>query len=106
MVPYGYTSMISRSLFWRYYLKDRIFVVLALVAIMAFVLALVERRPSIEHTSAPFNLGLFFFIVNDLLALITFRREPLLSYMFLTAAILVAGTLYFFFHYLLLIQAV
>ncbi len=98
--------MIPLTLFWRRYFKDRIFLVLAGLAIASFLLALLERRPSIEHTRVPLNLAIFFFAVNGTLSLLTFRREPLLSYMFLTTAILISGTLYFFFRYLLLIQVI
>lgn len=92
------------SSFWRTYTKDRIFVVLFFAAVASFAAALSIRQPLIERSAIPFQLTALFFGVNFLFALISLRREPLLSYMFLTASILLSGTLYFFYRYLTLIQ--
>jgi hypothetical protein len=43
--------------------------------------------------------------VNILFAFLALKREPLLAYMFLTATIILCGTLFFFFHYLIVVQA-
>jgi hypothetical protein len=89
----------------RHFTKDKIFVVLFISALFAFASAMLNRHSSIERTPIPFNLGLTFSLVNMLFAVLTLRREPLLAYMFLTAAILLNGTLYFYFRYLFSIQA-
>src|SRR5688500_5028699 len=96
--------MISRMLYWRSLQKDRIFTVLLTFMVCSFVLAYIEREPDIERTPIPFELGLLFFVINLIFAFLTIRREPLLAYLFLTAGILLNGTLFFFFKYLLLIQ--
>lgn len=96
--------MISRSLYWRSFVKDRIFVFLFTLTMLSLCIALLERQPSFERTPIPFNLGLSFALVNIAFAIISLRREPLLSYMFLTLTILLNGTLYFFFRYLITIQ--
>lgn len=96
--------MIPRILLWRSFTKDKIFQVLFVLSLLSFVMALIVRRPSLEHSSIGFSLGLFFFFINMLFAFLTLRREPLLSYMFLTATVLLNGTLFFFFRYLHLIQ--
>lgn len=96
--------MLPRSLAWRMYTKDRIFVFLLMLCALSLILALLERRPSLERTPIPFDMGIFFTLVNIAFAFLTLKREPLLSYMFLTTTILINGSLYFFFRYLLLIQ--
>jgi hypothetical protein len=97
--------MVNPVLYWRSIIKDRLFLFLFGLSVLTFVITLVERRPSIERSAIPFNLTLIFFVINMLFAVITLRRESLLSYMFLTAIILLNGTLFFFFRYLLLMQA-
>ena len=96
--------MIPRVLFLRSFTHDKIFQVLFILSVLTFILAMAFRRPALEHTSIVFSLGLFFFLINMLFAFLTLRREPLLSYMFLTATILLNGTLFFFFRYLIMIQ--
>lgn len=96
--------MISRILYWRMLAKDRIFLLLAGLALASFIAIWFARHPALERTTEPLNLGVTFFLVNCLFALVSARREPLLSYMFLTAAILLNGTLFFYFRYLLSIQ--
>jgi hypothetical protein len=85
----------------RIYFKDRVFLFLGALSLVLFFVSLLIREASIERTPLPFNLVLLFFIVNTCFAIIALPREPLLAYMFLTASILMNGTLYFFFRYLL-----
>ncbi|HEY1074640.1 MAG TPA: hypothetical protein VGE59_02975 [Patescibacteria group bacterium] len=96
--------MVSNTFLWRWVFKDRIFVALLLLSTVTFLMAIAERHPSFERTSEPFHLGLLFFILNTVFAVLALRREPLLSYMFLTASVLMNGTLFFFFRYLIIIQ--
>ncbi len=92
--------LISRSLVLRGYLKDRIFVLLFSITVVTYLTAVLNRQPSIEASNVPFDLTSLFSGVNVLFAVLSLRREPLLAYMFLTATILIAGTLIFFFRYL------
>lgn len=96
--------MITRNIWVRSLTKDRIFVLLATITVLTLVLALLQRRPSLEHSPTTFGLALLFIIINLIFALLSLKREPLLSYMFLTATIILNGTLFFFWRYLLLIQ--
>lgn len=96
--------MISQILYWRNISKDRIFLSLLIVAVISLIFSLVQRQPDLERSVIPFQLTFTFFLTNLLFAFLTIRREPLLSYMFLTATILVNGTFYAFVKYLLLIQ--
>ncbi len=96
--------MISRAVFWRSILRDRIFVLLVTLTLLTFIMALLQREPSIEIDAVPFQLAVLFFIVNVAFSFLTIRREPLLAYMFLTATILSNSTLFAFFRYLLSIQ--
>lgn len=98
--------MISRNIWVRSFTRDKIFMLLISVTALTFIAAIAQRRPSLEHSATPFGLGLVFIIINILFALLALKREPLLAYMFLTAAILLNGTLFFFWHYLSLIQAI
>lgn len=90
--------------YWRIVSRDKIFVFLFGLNTIAILLAVLTRRPSIETTSLPFQLGLSFFCIDVVFALVSIRREPLLAYMFLTVTLLLSGTLYFFFRYLISIQ--
>ncbi len=95
---------IAQLLYWRSITKDRIFLVLLVVSLLSFVATLFERNPIVEQTPLPLELGMSFFVVNLLFSLISLRREPLLSYMFLTASIILNGTLFFYFKYLLVFK--
>ncbi len=97
--------MISRSLYWRSFSRDRIFLSLAILSVATLVLAMARHNPTLERSTIPLQLALTFWVVNVLFAVVTLRREPLLSYMFLTMAILLNSTLFFFFNYLLSLQA-
>lgn len=97
-------SMISRNVYWRSILRDRIFISLLTMVLLTIVAALTKRRPSLETSPMPFQLALLFFFVNVTFAFLTIRREPLLAYMFLTATVLGNGTLYFFYRYLIAVQ--
>lgn len=90
--------------FFRPFIKDRIFVALFLLSMITFLMALTERHPSFERTAEPFQLGLLFFVLNVVFAFLSLRREPLLAYMFLTATVLMNGTLFSYFRYLVMIQ--
>jgi hypothetical protein len=96
--------MISQAMLWRSFTKDRIFLTLAAITIVTFVLVLLLRRPSLETSAVPFDLALLFFVINCFFAVLSVRREPLLAYMLLTSTILSNATLLFFFRYLLMIQ--
>lgn len=96
--------MITRNIWVRSLTNDRIFVVLGSLSIVTFIIAIFQRRASLEHTPISFGLGVLFIVINVLFALISIKREPLLSYMFLTATIIINGTLFFFWRYLLIIQ--
>ncbi len=96
--------MIPRLFYWRAFTRDRIFLVLFVAAIMSFIIALVKHDPKFEHSTVALQLGITFFIINLLFSAVCLRREPLLSYMFLTATLLANGTMYFFFNYLASLQ--
>lgn len=96
--------MISRTIWFRSFSKDKIFLFLAAAAVITAAVALSERRPSLEHDPTPFGLGSLFAFINFLFAFLALKREPLLAYMFLTATIVLNGSLFFFFRYLTLIQ--
>jgi hypothetical protein len=95
---------LAQTFHWSTIIRDKIFRTLFIVSITTFGLSLLERRPSFEHSAVPFWLGLSFSVVNIVFAMGSVRREPLLSYTFLTASILLHATLFFFFQYLQLIQ--
>ncbi len=97
--------MLHYLILWRTFFKDRIFVLLFSLTVVTLVSALMQRQPSLERTPVPLSLDLFFSVVNIIFALLSLRREPLLAYMFLTATILLNGSLFFFFYYLASIQA-
>ncbi len=89
---------------WRSLTKDRIFLSLAGASLITFIVMMLTRRPSLETTAVPFDLVLLFFVINVFFAILSLRREPLLSYMLLTATILNHASLLFFFRYLFTIQ--
>lgn len=90
---------------FRSIIRDRIFLYLLILTIVTFAIALWNRVAGIEQSPLPFTLVILFFSVNTLFALITLRRDTLLAYMFLTATLLLNGTLFFYYRYLQLIQA-
>ncbi len=96
--------MITRNIWVRSLTKDRIFILLASLTVITFLMAITQRRSSLEHTPTAFGLGILFIVINVLFALLSLKREPLLAYMFLTATIILNGTLFFYWRYLLLIQ--
>lgn len=97
--------MISRNIWVRSLTKDKIFLLLLTLTAVTFVMALAERRPSFEHSATTFGLGIFFAVINVLFAILALKREPLLVYMFLTATIILNGTLFFYYNYLISIQS-
>lgn len=99
-----YIIMIPQAMLWRSLTKDRIFLSLATVSIILFIAMLLTRRSSLETTAVPFDLALLFFVINVFFAILSLRREPLLSYMLITTTILSNASLVFFFRYLLTIQ--
>ena len=96
--------MIQLTLLVRTIIRDKVFVYLFVTVLATFLIATFHRTSGLEQSSLPFTLNILFFVVNTLFALITLRRDTLLSYMFLTATIVLNGTLFFFYRYLELIQ--
>lgn len=97
--------MLASQVWYRLYIKDRVFVTLLGLNVLSFVIAALLRHPSFETSALPFELWLLFFVINIVFAFVSHRREPLLTYMFFTIGLINSIVLIFFFRYLMLIQA-
>lgn len=96
--------MLDQIIYWRMIAHDRLYLFLTGIGLLAFIAAITSRHPNLERSTAPFDFVLTFLIANLAFSLLTIRREPLLSYVFQTANIILAATLYLFFRSLLASQ--